>query len=188
MMERPRVRLGASGVRVGYADAGMTVRPRPDLRFLFSSPAAFLALGGGAGLVPKAPGTAGSLLAIPLVLLLQLAPFAWQLAIWAALCAVGLWLCENVGRALGEPDHGAIVWDEICGMAIVLLLAPPGLGWTLAAFLAFRLFDIVKPWPINIIDRRMPNGLGAMSDDLLAAVYAAVVIGFAEWLIEVAAP
>jgi phosphatidylglycerophosphatase A len=165
----------------------MSEPPRPDFRFLLSSPAAFLALGGGAGLVPKAPGTAGSLLAIPLVLILQLAPFGWQLAVWAAMCIGGIWLCEYVGRALGEPDHGAIVWDEICGQAIVLLLAPPGFGWMLVSFLAFRLFDIAKPWPIHIVDRRMPNGLGAVGDDLLAAVYAIVVSRIAEQLIEVAA-
>ena len=150
----------------------MTEPPRPNLRFLLSSPAAFLALGGGAGLVPRAPGTAGSLLAIPLVLMLQGLPFGWQIAVWAAMCVAGVWLCDRAGKALGEPDHPAIVWDEICGTTIVLLLAPPGLGWMLAGFLAFRAFDIAKPWPINIIDRRFANGAGAMGDDLLAAVYA----------------
>ena len=160
----------------------MSEPPRPDLRFLLSSPAAFLALGGGTGLVPKVPGTAGSLLAIPLVLLLQLVPFPWQIAIWIALCAAGIWLCDHAGRALGEPDHPSIVWDEICGMGMVLLFAPPGWGWTVVVFVAFRFFDIAKPWPIHIIDRRMPNGLGAMGDDLLAAVYAIVAVNAAEWL------
>jgi phosphatidylglycerophosphatase A len=166
----------------------MSEPPRPDLRFLFSSPAAFLALGGGAGLVPKVPGTAGSLLAIPLVLLLQLVPFPWPIAIWIALCIAGFWLCGHVGRALGEPDHGAIVWDEICGMAIVLLLAPQGLGWMLAGFVMFRLFDIIKPWPIHIVDRGMPNGVGAMGDDLMAAIYALVVLHGAEQFMEIAGP
>ncbi|MPZ57111.1 MAG: phosphatidylglycerophosphatase A [Rhizobiales bacterium] len=160
----------------------MSEPPRPDLRFLLSSPAAFLALGCGAGLVPRAPGTAGSLLAIPLTLLLKGLPFGWQIAIWATMCVAGIWLCDRVGRTLGEPDHPAIVWDEICGMAIVLLLSPPGLGWVLAGFLAFRVFDIVKPWPIHIIDRRLPNGLGAMGDDLMAAVYAAALVMTAQAL------
>jgi phosphatidylglycerophosphatase A len=165
----------------------MSEPPRPDLRFLLSSPAAFLTLGGGAGLVPKAPGTAGSLLAVPLVLILQLAPFGWQLGMWAAMVIAGVWLCDRIGRTLGDPDHGAIVWDEICGQTIVLLLAPPGFVWMLVGVLAFRLFDIAKPWPIHIIDRRMPNGWGAMGDDLLAAVYAVVLLRIAEGLIEIAA-
>lgn len=151
----------------------------PDPRFVLSSPVAFLALGGGAGLVPRAPGTAGSLLAVPLVLILQALPFPWQLAVWAAMCAAGVWLCDRVGRALGEADHPAIVWDEICGTAIVLLLGPPGFGWMLAGFLAFRVFDIVKPWPVDIIDRRFANGFGAMADDLMAAIYAAALIQLA---------
>jgi phosphatidylglycerophosphatase A len=157
--------------------------PRPNLRFLLSSPAAFLALGAGTGLVPKAPGTAGSLLAIPLALLIQTQPFAWEIVIWAVLCGLGIWLCDVTGRALGMPDHPAIVWDEICGQAIVLLVIPAGLAWIVAGFLAFRVFDIAKPWPINVIDRRTTNGLGAMADDLMAAVYAIVVLAAAHWLI-----
>ena len=161
----------------------MSEPPRPDLRFLLSSPAAFLALGGGAGLVPRAPGTAGSLLAIPLVLILQRLPFAWQITVWAAMCVAGIWLCDRAGKALGEPDHGAIVWDEICGTTVVLLLVSPGLGWMLAGFLAFRAFDIAKPWPIHIIDRRFANGAGVMADDLMAAVYAIAVIDIVDWVI-----
>jgi phosphatidylglycerophosphatase A len=164
----------------------MNEPPRPDLHFLLSSPAAFLALGCGAGLVPRAPGTAGSLLAIPLVLLLETQPFAWRIVVWMALCALGVWICDQAGRALRVADHPAIVWDEVCGQAIVLLVVPQGLGWMLAAFLAFRFFDILKPWPINLIDRRFANGAGAMADDLMAAVYAVVALGFAEWLIKVA--
>ena len=166
----------------------MTEPPRPDLRFLLSSPAVFLALGGGAGLVPKAPGTAGSLLAVPLTLLLQTQPFAWQIIIWAALCALGVWLCDHTGRALGAPDHPAIVWDEICGQAIVLLLVPQGAGWILAAFVAFRCFDVAKPWPINSIDRRTTGGIGAMGDDLAAAVYAVAVLALAAWLTALVVP
>jgi phosphatidylglycerophosphatase A len=156
---------------------------QPDLRFLLSSPAAFLALGGGAGLLPQAPGTAGSLLAIPLALALQLAPFGWQIAVWTAMCVAGIWLCDRAGKALREPDHSAIVWDEVCGMVLVLLVIPAGLGWMAAGFLTFRAFDIVKPWPIHIVDRRSANGFGAMADDLLAAAYAIVLLAIAERLI-----
>jgi phosphatidylglycerophosphatase A len=152
---------------------------RPDLRFLLSSPAVFLALGGGAGLVPKAPGTAGSLLAIPLALLLQTQPFVWQILIWAALYALGIWLCDVTGRALGEADHPAIVWDEICGQTMVLLVGPPGAVGIVAGFVVFRFFDISKPWPIHVIDRHFRNGLGCMGDDLVAALYAVAVVWIA---------
>jgi phosphatidylglycerophosphatase A len=160
----------------------MTEPQRPDLRFLLSSPAAFLALGFGAGLVPRAAGTAGSLLAVPLVLALQPLSFGGQIAVWAMLCVAGVWLCDHVGRALGEVDHPAIVWDEICGTVIVLLMLPQGLGWIAAGFMAFRFFDIVKPWPINVIDRRTSGGLGAMADDLMAAAYAVGTLALAEWI------
>jgi phosphatidylglycerophosphatase A len=107
---------------------------RPNRSVLLSSPTLFLALGGGAGLAPYAPGTAGSLLAIPMVLLLQTLPFPGQIAIWMLMTGAGIWICDQAGRVLGEPDHPAIVGDEICGAAIMLLLAPPGLGWLLAGF------------------------------------------------------
>ena len=165
----------------------MTEPRRPDVRFLLSSPAAFLALGGGAGLVPRAAGTVGSLLAVPLVLALQALPFGGQIALWALLCAAGVWLCDRAGRALGEADHPAIVWDEICGTAIVLLLLPHGWGWMVAGFVVFRVFDIIKPWPINVIDRRTGGGVGAMADDLMAGAYAIVLLATADWLVRAAA-
>jgi phosphatidylglycerophosphatase A len=154
----------------------MAERLRPNLSLLLSSPTMFLALGAGAGLVPYAPGTAGSLLAVPLVLLLQTLPFQAQIAIWMLMTGAGIWICDRAGRTLGDPDHPAIVWDEICGTAIVLLLAPLGPAWLFMGFMAFRVFDIAKPWPINIVDRRFANGAGAMGDDLLAAVYAIAAI------------
>lgn len=154
----------------------MTEAPRLPLHTLRSSPAVFVALGFGAGLSPYAPGTFGSLLGIPLVLALQLLPLGWQVAIWAGLSLVGCWVCDRAGRALGVPDHPAIVWDEVCGMAAVLLAAPTGAWWIAASFAAFRLFDIVKPWPIGLIDRGLHNGFGVMGDDLMAAAYAIATI------------
>jgi phosphatidylglycerophosphatase A len=102
--------------------------------------------------------------------------------VWLGLCGLGVWLCEQAGRALGDPDHPAIVWDEICGQAIVLLLVPHSYGGIAAGFLAFRFFDIVKPWPIHVVDRRLSNGFGCMADDVMAAVYAAATLGAANWL------
>jgi phosphatidylglycerophosphatase A len=169
----------------GAQDSDTRVAARPDVRFLLSSPQVFVALGFGAGLAPVAPGTAGSLLAIPLALALHKLPFGWQIGVLAAMCLIGFWICETAGTRLRDPDHPAIVWDEVCGAAIVLLASPPGHGWFAASFVAFRVFDILKPWPIGAIDRRLRNGIGTMSDDLVAAVFAVAAI---EILHRLAAP
>jgi phosphatidylglycerophosphatase A len=158
------------------ADPPEAVTREADWHFVTASPAALLATGFGVGLAPAWPGTAGSLLGLALALPLRSLPALAQIAIIGAAFAVGVWACERAGRALGEPDAGAIVWDEVVGMAAVALLAPPGIGWALAGFAAFRAFDIVKPWPIRVIDRRLQNGFGVMLDDALAAACAAAAI------------
>jgi phosphatidylglycerophosphatase A len=121
--------------------------------------------------VPKAPGTAGTVAAIPLYLLLQ--PLAWwiYLLMTAVLFLAGIWLCGRTSRDLGVHDHGGIVWDEWVGLLVTLWLAPSGWIWLLAGFVLFRLFDILKPWPIGWLDRRIGGGLGIMLDDLLAGFY-----------------
>jgi phosphatidylglycerophosphatase A len=156
----------------------MNASRRPDLRFLLSSPAAFVALGFGAGLSPLAPGTAGSFVALPLHWAMHDWPFGAQIGTWFCLCIIGLWACDRAGAALGEPDHGAIVWDEVCGMLLVLILGPGGIAWSLAGFIAFRAFDILKLWPANVIDRGMRNAAGVMADDVIAAAYAILLIRF----------
>ena len=95
----------------------------------------------------------------------------------------GVWACARTGRALGVPDHGGIVWDEIVAFALVLLFTPPGWPWAVAAFALFRLFDILKPWPIRLADRRLKNGFGVMFDDLLAAGYAIAALKGLQWLV-----
>lgn len=149
---------------------------RPTFAFLVSHPAHFLALGFGSGLSPKAPGTAGSLAAWPLYLLLCLWLSPVQI-LWLCIpfFALGIPVCGLTGRHLGVQDHGAIVWDEIVAMFAVLALAPQSLAGGLVAFAAFRLFDIWKPWPIGWLDARIHGGLGVMLDDALAAVYAIVL-------------
>lgn len=163
--------LRAPADRTGHADRSRAPA-RPDLRFMLTSPAGMIALGFGTGLSPLWPGTVGSLLGFPLYWALRDLDLAWQVAILCILVVAGVWICDRAGRDLGVSDHSAIVWDEVCGMALVLLGAPAGAPWLLASFFAFRLFDIVKPWPINVVDRRMQNGFGVMLDDLLAAGYA----------------
>ncbi|MFN9155548.1 MAG: phosphatidylglycerophosphatase A [bacterium] len=158
--------------------AGTSAARVPDARWVFSSPAAFIAFGGGSGLAPRAPGTAGTLVAFPLHLLLGwlLAP-TLHLAAIGALFVLGVWACAAAGRALGADDHGGIVIDEVAAFLLVLWWVPPSLPAWVAAFALFRLFDIWKPQPIRWFDRNLKGGFGVMFDDLLAA--AATLIVFA---------
>lgn len=151
------------------------------LKFLFANPAHFLALGFGAGLSPKAPGTAGTLVAFPLFWLLAGAPFYWA---WIAVfLAVGVWACGVTGRNLGVHDHGGIVWDEIAAFLLVLPFVPPSLAGYILAFALFRLFDIWKPFPIAWFDARVVGGFGVMLDDVLAAAYSIVcLMGVSAWM------
>ncbi len=143
---------------------------RPTLRFLLRRPAHFMALGFGTGLIPTAPGTFGTLLALPLFWLLapRLAPHEFLLLLGAMFLA-GIWFCARTGRALGVEDHKAIVWDETTAFLLVLFFTPPALVWQAFAFLLFRLFDILKPGPIRYAEKMVRGGLGVMLDDLVAA-------------------
>ena len=146
---------------------------RPDWRFLFSHPAHFISFGFGAGLSPRAPGTAGTLVAFPIYWYLapRLTDAMFILVlIWAF--AFGVWVCDKTGKELGVSDYGGIVWDEIVAFLLVLFFTPEGLPWQLLAFLLFRFFDIIKPQPIRHFDQTWHGGLGVMFDDILAAGYA----------------
>jgi phosphatidylglycerophosphatase A len=160
----------------------MILRPRAG--FAFAHPAHFIALGFGAGLAPVAPGTFGTLLAFPLWWLLagRYAPPALA-ALVALLFALGVWACALTGRHLGVADHGAMVWDEAVAFLAVLLIVPGGLGWQVAAFVVFRVFDVFKPPPIRQFERRFKGGFGVMFDDVLAAGYTVLVLAIAKRLI-----
>jgi phosphatidylglycerophosphatase A len=131
----------------------------------------------GAGALPKAPGTWGSLAALPFAWIIQtgLGPGA---LIAAALVVffLGLWVSEHTARALGHSDPGQIVIDEVAAQWLVLAVVPPSWQSYLAGFLLFRLFDVLKPWPIRRIERRLGGGFGIMADDIMAAVYAAPLL------------
>lgn len=136
----------------------------------------FAAIGFGAGAVPRAPGTFGTLMAVPLYLLLrELAPPVY-LAVVVVLFVAGIGICRAGQRYFAVYDHPAIVWDEIVGFLVTMVLAPPGWIWIVIGFALFRLFDIWKPFPIRILERRVQGGLGTMLDDVVAALYSFVVL------------
>ena len=158
---------------------------RPDFKFLFAHPAHVIAFGFGTGLAPKAPGTVGTLLGLPLFwLVITLAPdLPNQIILLIAAFLLGIWACGRTGLTLGVADHGGMVWDEIVAFALVLLFTPAGWLWMALAFALFRLFDILKPWPIRQADAHLKNGFGVMFDDLLAALYAIAILKGLQWLV-----
>jgi phosphatidylglycerophosphatase A len=160
----------------------MTISPeretpgvRPTLKSL-ADPVHFFALGFGTGLAPFAPGTFGSL--VGLAFALALAPFGlwWNVLAIVVAVAAGVWICGESARRLGVHDHPAIVWDEVAGMMITMLAAPGDWWGAPLAFVLFRIFDIAKPWPIREVDHGMGGGAGIMLDDVLAGVFAALVL------------
>jgi phosphatidylglycerophosphatase A len=136
----------------------------------------WLATGLGSGLCPIAPGTAGTLAAVPLYLLLRPAPLWAYLAVTCIGFGAGIWLCGTAARELGQDDPPSIVWDEVVGFMVTMTAAPAGWAWLILGFLAFRLFDILKPWPISVADRQVSGGLGIMLDDLVAGLYALFIV------------
>ena len=165
--------------------------PALSARQILTSPVHFLAFGFGTGLTPVAPGTAGTLVGIPFFLALQSFGLPIYLAITVALFAFGCYLCGESARRLGVHDHGGIVWDEIVGFLVTMvpLLTPIQRAssislwlWLACGFGLFRLFDVLKPTPANIADRKVHGGFGIMLDDLIAAVYAGAVLALVMWL------
>jgi phosphatidylglycerophosphatase A len=157
--------------------ADTTTSRAPDGRFLVAHPAHFIALGFGAGLAPRAPGTFGTLLGWAIFLVL----YEWVAPLWIAFLAIplfflGVWACDKTGRDLGVQDHGSMVWDEVVAFLPLAALASASLAMQLVAFGLFRLFDIWKPFPIRYFERRLKGGFGVMFDDLIAACYAYLVI------------
>lgn len=149
----------------------------PDCTFLLSHPAHFIALGFGSGLAKKAPGTFGSLAALPLYgALVFLLPPVLIVILCIPLFGLGVWAAQRTCDDMGTHDHGSIVIDEIVAMFLVLAAVPLTLPGWITAFGLFRFFDIVKPWPINWLDKQVSGGLGVMLDDSLAALFAVVII------------
>ncbi len=153
----------------------------PSLRFMLSHPAHVISLGFGAGLAPFAPGTFGTLLGLFAARWLQ--PLFGDEIFFAGLFGallVGTWAAGVTGRALGENDHGAIVWDEVIAMALITAMLPGAMWKQVWAFLLFRFLDIRKPGPVGWADRNVKGSVGVMLDDLVAAALTLLV--FALWI------
>lgn len=143
---------------------------------LLRDPVHFFALGFGSGLAPIAPGTAGTLVGVVLDPLLRPLGIELRILVIALMCGAGVWLCGESARRLGTHDHPGIVWDEIVGYLLLMLVLPAGWVWAVAGFVVFRFFDILKPWPIRQLDHGVSGGLGIMLDDVMAAAWGALVL------------
>lgn len=139
-------------------------------------PAHLPALGFGTGYVPRLPGTAGTLVGVLFYFFMQPLHVTVYLLITSVLFLAGIWLCGKTSQDLGVHDHSAIVWDEIVGYLVTMMMAPAGWLWMVTGFILFRLFDIWKPWPIAWADRHAKGGLGVMLDDLIAGIYALAIL------------
>jgi len=155
----------------------------PTFTQLLRSPTLLLAFGFGSGLSPKAPGTVGTVAAIPLWWLLAQLPLQSYLLIVALAAIVGIVICGRAAEKLGVHDHGSIVWDEFVGFWIAMAALPVTWNSLLFGFVLFRLFDIFKPWPISWLDKKVSGGFGIMIDDVIAGLAAAAVIYVAGMLV-----
>ena len=152
-------------------------------KIILTNPIHFLAFGFGSGLAPIMPGTFGTLAAIPIYLAIQNLSPAMYFLVTLFVIVVGIWLCDRSSKMLGVHDHGGIVWDEIAGYLVTMFLAPSGWQWIVAGFVLFRIFDIIKPPPIGWIDKKVQGGFGIMIDDVVAGIFALVILQLTNFLI-----
>ena len=145
---------------------------KPDLR----NPVHFLAFGFGSGLAPKAPGTFGTLAAIPVFIVINNFNLLTYLIVLIVISILGIKICDVASRDLGVHDHPGIVWDEIAGYLITMIAVPSSWQAILVGFVLFRFFDIVKPWPIGWLDKKVSGGFGIMLDDIVAGGMAWLVL------------
>ncbi|MDO6620441.1 MULTISPECIES: phosphatidylglycerophosphatase A [unclassified Shewanella] len=145
-------------------------------KLTLTNPVHFLALGFGSGLAAKAPGTFGTLAAVPIVYLMSFLSLSAFIFITLISCLVGIYICDKAAKDMGVHDHGAIVWDEVAGLMITMIAAPAGVIWLVVGFALFRFFDILKPWPIRWLDAKVHGGFGIMIDDVLAGIFSLICL------------
>jgi len=161
---------------------------QPPARVIFTNPVHFLAFGMGSGLSPVAPGTTGTLAAIPFTwLMAHYLSLPGYLAITLFALVIGFWICGRSSEMLGVHDHRGIVWDEFVGYFITMIAVPTEWYWYLLGFFLFRFFDVIKPWPAHYFDNRIHNGIGIVMDDVVAGLYALAVLhlsiyGVGHWI------
>jgi phosphatidylglycerophosphatase A len=152
----------------------MPIKPTP-----FRSPIQFLAFGMGSGLAPKAPGTFGTVAGVVIYWFIADWSLLWYSSFILVTALLGIWICGAASRQLKVHDHPGIVWDEFVGYWITMWAVPVDWVWILAGFVVFRVFDIAKPWPISVLDKKVGGGFGIMVDDVLAGVFACVTLHIA---------
>jgi phosphatidylglycerophosphatase A len=159
-----------------------TSQTEVSFKALLKKPVCFLGLGFGSGLAPKAPGTWGTLAAIPIYFLMQDLSLYLYLSLTTIAFILGIWICQKSAEWLNKEDPSAVVWDEIVGYLVTMVAAPQGWAWIILGFVLFRIFDILKPWPISLADQKLHGGFGIMFDDVIAGVFAALSLQFIYYL------
>lgn len=150
---------------------------------VWQKPSHFIAFGFGTGALPVAPGTFGTLIAIPFYLAFRGLPLFAYITLVVIITIASMWLCERVSREIKEHDHQGMCLDEIVGYLVTMTGAPHGLTWIILGFILFRIFDIWKPWPIDYIDTRVGGGFGMILDDVLAGIYSILILKLLSWII-----
>lgn len=150
---------------------------------IWEKPSHFIAFGFGTGALPIAPGTFGTLIAIPFYLVLSALSLSLYLFVVLLIILGSTWLCDRVSKEIGVEDHQGMCLDEIVGYLVTMINVPRGLIWIAAGFILFRIFDIWKPWPIRYADEKIHGGFGMILDDVLAGMYSCIILQIFAWVL-----
>ncbi len=167
-------RLWATNISNYFVSKAKFNPPVPEA--VWQRPSYFVAFGFGSGAMPFAPGTFGTLMAIPFYLLASQLSLPYYLAITLVLTIVAIGLCGRISKEINVQDHPGMCIDEFVGFFVTMINAPHGWHWVALGFVLFRLFDILKPWPIGFIDKKIHGGIGMVLDDILAGVFGLAII------------